>query len=166
MNPDAYYIHEVAVDAVAPLRTAVLRPQFDAGELLHYPGDHHDRAHHYAAIAADGDDSSIVAVVSYLGEAIPIDDQSATCRLRGMAVAPALQRQGLGSHLLSTTLTRMALHRPGQQVWAAARVGVTDFYVGHGFEPVGPPFEMPSVGPHQRMIRALPTALASTKPKP
>lgn len=162
MSMEQIEIREVGVDGLQPLRTQVLRPNYGEGRWLHYDGDEAAQARHYAAVYR-GDDTgqeAVIAVVSYLDEAIPVDGEEARCRLRGMAVDPGFQRQGLGSHLLVTTLARVALQRPGERVWAAARVGVADFYAAHGFEPVGPRFEMPSVGPHQRMARDLPTIIA------
>lgn len=151
-------ITEVDVSRVRPLRTKVLRPWFDDDKLLNYDGDDGEGAHHFAAV--DTGDGRIVGVVSYLCEPLPVEGESADIRLRGMAIADKLQRRGVGSHLLSATLPKVALYHPGGRVWAAARVSVTEFYARHGFDPVGPRYEMPSVGPHQRMVRDLPTVLA------
>lgn len=159
MNPDRIDIEEVDVSAIRTLRTKVLRPQYEEDELLEYDGDDAPDAHHYAAV--DTERERIVGVASYLPDPLNLDDESAPIRLRGMAVVEGLRRTGIGSHLLSTTLSRVALHHPGyKRVWAAARIGVTGFYENHGFEPVGETFEMPSVGPHQRMIRRLPQVVA------
>ncbi len=158
MNLHQLEISEVGVHRVRPLRTKVLRPWFDDDQGLEYDGDDEEGGHHFAAI--DSGDGRIVGVVSYLLEPLAVEGESADIRLRGMAVAEELRGQGVGSHLLSVTLSKVALYHPGGRVWAAARISVTEFYARHGFEPVGPRFEMPSVGPHQRMVRALPTVLA------
>ena len=159
MNIDQIEILEVDVGTVRPLRTRVLRPNYEEGVLLEYDGDDRQDAHHFAAVETD--EESIVGVVSYLPESIPVDDESAGIRLRGMAVAAQRRRTGIGSHLLSTTLPRVALHKPGlSRVWAAARTSVTEFYARHGFKPVGSRFEIPDAGPHQRMIRDLPQVIA------
>lgn len=158
MNLHRLEIREVDVRRVKPLRTRVLRPWFDDERLLDYEGDHREGAHHFAAF--DSDDGRIVGVISYVPESISIEGESADIRLRGMAIAEDVQRCGIGSHLLSTTLPRIAVVSPGARVWAAVRIAVSEFYVQHGFEPVGPRFEMPSVGPHQRMVRELPTVIA------
>lgn len=159
MTPDRIEIRQLDVEAVRPLRTQVLRPGFDDGELLHYEGDEASEAHHFGAV--DTEDNQIVGVVSYMPEQLSVEGESAEVRLRGMAVRPDLQRRGVGSHLLSTTLTKIAVAHPKwRRVWAAARTSVTGFYAGHGFEAVGPRFEIPSVGPHQRMVRRLPRVVA------
>ncbi len=158
MSFDRIDISEVDAGQVRPLRTRVLRPWFDEEQMLEYDGDDDEGAHHFAAI--DTDEQRIVGVISYLVEPIPIESESAGIRLRGMAVAEELRRCGIGSHLLSTTLSKLAIYHPGQRVWASARTSVTEFYAGHGFECVGPRFDMPSVGPHQRMVRALPAVIA------
>lgn len=158
MNLHRIDISEVDVDQVRPLRTNVLRPGYEEGRLLEYEGDEGQGAHHFAAV--DSDEQIVVGVVSYLLEPLPIDGESAEVRLRGMAIAEELRGQGVGSHLLSVSLSSVALYYPGFRVWAAARIAVTEFYARHGFESVGPRFEMPSVGPHQRMFRSLPQVIA------
>ena len=159
MTIDTIDIREVDIQRVRPLRTRVLRPQFEEGRLLDYQGDDSDDAHHFAAV--DTETQNVVGVVSYLPETLPVDGRSAEVRLRGMAVCEDLRGRGIGAHLLSTTLTRVALHHPlWSAVWASARASVIEFYEKHGFEPVGPRFEMPSVGPHQRMVRELPEVIA------
>lgn len=159
MNLDQIDIREVDANGVMPLRTRVLRPQYDENELLEYEGDDAENAHHFAAIVSDLE--PIVAVITYLPDPLPVEGEAAELRLRGMAVSGDLRRQGIGSHLLSATLPKVALYHPEySRVWAAARTSVTQFYSQHGFEPVGPRFEMPSVGPHQRMVRQLPPVLA------
>lgn len=158
MNLHQIDIREVDVEQVRPLRTAVLRPHYEEDQLLVYEGDNDDKAHHFAAI--DTNIEHIVGVVSYLYDPIDLPGEAADIRLRGMAIAKKLRRQGLGSHLLSTTLPKIALYHRGSRLWASARVGVTDFYIGHGFKAVGPRFEMPQVGPHQRVIRDLPALIA------
>ena len=157
MNLHRIEISEVEVRQVRPLRTRVLRPWFDDGQMLEYGGDDGEDARHFAAF--DTAEGRTVGVVSYLGEPLPVEGESADIRLRGMAVAEDLQRVGIGSHLLSTTLSSLAVHHPDSRVWAAARISVTEFYVRHGFEAVGPLFEMPSVGPHQRVVRDLPAVI-------
>ena len=153
MNLGGIDIIECDIRQIRPLRTRVLRPWFDEGRLLEYEGDDNEDARHFAAIAIDG--QSIIGVVSYLLDPIPIDGESAELRLRGMAISEDLRRRGIGSHLLSTTLMKLAQHHPGERVWASARTSVVEFYARHGFEAVGPRFDMPSVGPHQRVVRDL-----------
>ncbi len=146
-------IREVRVSEVRPLRTRVLRPWFEEGKLLVYDNDEGMAARHFAAV--DAVEQRVVGVVSYVRESIPVQGVVAGIRLRGMAVAEDLQRQGVGSRLLSESLATLASDHPGSNVWAAARVAVVEFYGHHGFDPVGPRFEIPSVGPHQRMVCCL-----------
>ena len=148
-------IEEVDTATILPLRTRGLRPHFSPGELAHFEGDDDAETHHFAAI----DDNAVIAVVTYLPEAMPEDRRDAI-RLRGMAVAADHRRRGVGSHLLTTTLSRLPLFFPTTGwVWCNARQSVIPFYEHHGFEPFGQPFSVESIGPHQRMRRRLPTAI-------
>ncbi len=68
-------------------------------------------------------------------------------QLRGMATAPSAQGQGLGSILLRTV-------QGGGPLWCNARLRARSFYARAGWRPIGAEFEIPKVGPHQRMVWA------------
>ncbi len=160
MNFDDIDIRQVPVEQVLPLRTRVLRPNYDDGKWHRYHNDDHEQALHFAAFHTD--DDQIVAVISYMPEPLSIDGESAELRLRGMAVHETMRRRGIGSHLLSATLTKVALHHPQHsRVWAAARTAAIEFYEQHGFRPVGDLFHIPDAGEHRRVVRDLPTVLAA-----
>ena len=164
MLPLRLTIEEIATEDVLPLRTQVLRPHFDSSQLAHFDGDDAANTHHFAAL----DDGQVVAVVSYFSQPLPEDgdrDNPArtqpAVRLRGMAVTKEFRRQGVGSHLLTATLGRLPLLYPTcRWIWCNARQNVVPFYQHHGFETFGAPFTLEAIGPHRRMKRRLPTAIA------
>lgn len=164
MLPLHLTIDEVDAEDILALRTRVLRPHFDAAKVADFDGDEADNTHHFAAL----DDQKVVAVVSYFAQAMPGKtpgdgnaDKPGALRLRGMAVDEDLQHQGVGSHLLTTTLTRLPLLYPtAHWVWCNARQEALRFYERLDFEAFGEPFCIEDIGPHRRMRRRLPIAVA------
>jgi GNAT superfamily N-acetyltransferase len=66
--------------------------------------------------------------------------------LRGMAVAPEHQRQGVGTRLLGVVCAEV-----GAPMWCNARLGVVPFYAAQGWVAEGPVFRLGDGHPHQRM---------------
>lgn len=155
-TPETLRLDTAPTAAILPLRTRVLRPHFPAGQLAHFEGDDLPHTHHFAAW--DGDE--VVAVLSLFLNSMPDTTQDAW-QLRGMAVAPEVQSQGVGTRLLEHALIRQALVDPTiTLVWCNARERAVPFYERHGFTIVSPIFEIEGVGPHYRMARAMPALLA------
>ena len=149
---------ELTIDEVRPLRTAVLRPHYEAGRLAEFEGDEAESTHHYG-LRIDG--GEVVAVVTYMRVEAPDDLGGPAARLRGMAVAEGRRREGLGARLLQGSLTRLAVAEPDLKiVWCNARTSAADFYSREGFQRHGEVFEVPEIGPHVVMWRSMPTAEA------
>ncbi len=69
--------------------------------------------------------------------------------LRGMAVDPTRQRQGIGRRLL------LHIHEEVRApLWCNARRDAVLFYQAAGWIPEGPTFDLAAAGPHQRMTWA------------
>jgi len=117
-------------------------------ETAHFQGDDEPDARHWVAVQAD----RVVGVVTVLARPLPADTADAPTpapgwQLRGMAVAQGLQGEGIGGKLLE------AVHRDvAEPLWCNARVRAEPFYRRHGWRAVGPSFDIPPIGPHQRMV--------------
>jgi ribosomal protein S18 acetylase RimI-like enzyme len=96
----------------------------------------------------------LVAIASLYEEPLP-DHPGAGWHLRGMAVAPEFQNQGVGGRLLDHALDLLAREHQADYVWCNARRVACGFYLGHGFEFISGEFEIPGIGPHRRMVRDL-----------
>jgi predicted GNAT family N-acyltransferase len=153
-------VDEVDVDAILPLRTRVLRPHFDEGELARWPLDDEPTTHHFAAI--DTDSGEVVGCVTFQLAGLPDEPSEwGDVQLRGMAVSQTLQGQGVGARLLDGSLPRLALLYPdARRIWCNARERAVSFYARAGFVVIGEAFEIPEIGPHRRMWRKLPPLLA------
>ncbi|MDZ4804632.1 MAG: GNAT family N-acetyltransferase [Candidatus Eisenbacteria bacterium] len=144
------------------LRQAVLRPQQAAVELV-YPGDDDPRTRHLGAFVGD----RLVGISSIYVEPMPalsgdrpspgVDPGTGDTdwRLRGMATLPEVRGTGLGGALLDACLDHVGT-KGGTRLWCNARTTAAGFYLRHRFEIHGEEFELPGIGPHYRMSRAIP----------
>ena len=127
---------EVAVEATYDLRRRVLRDG-RADAVVQNPGDDVPGAFHLAAI---DDDDAVVAVASCAPE--PSDFRPAArspFRLRGMAVEPSLQGQGIGAVLLDAAVSRLRM-LGADVVWANGRDTALGFYEQRGWTVLGDGF--------------------------
>lgn len=152
-----------AADTLA-LRAAVLRPGIPP-EALVYPGDDHADALHVGAFALGPDDAErLVGIATIYPEpppdahrgALPDDafPYGAAFRLRGMATTPEVRGAGHGRALLEACFDHVRA-RGARYLWCNARVVALAFYQTMGLVPVGDEFDIPGVGPHYVMWRAV-----------
>lgn len=133
-------VEEVPVEAVIDLRHRVLRAgrprstaSFSGDEL---PGTRHWR------VARDG---RTIAVVSVMKAPFP-DGAGPGHQLRGMAVDPDLQGQGIGGVLVRGVQDAHA------SLWCNARIRAVPFYQRHGWQILGEAFDIDPIGLHHRMV--------------
>jgi predicted GNAT family N-acyltransferase len=146
-------VERVAPEVVRPLRQRVLRPHQTVAEQV-YDGDDAPGAAHFAAYDDAGD---VVGIASITPEAHPgpDGDPSRDFRVRGMATDPERGRStGAGGALLRAALDHAREHG-GTRVWCNARTPARGFYERYGFVAEGDEFELPDIGPHYVMSRAL-----------
>lgn len=151
-------IRSVPASQTLWLRQALLRPDKPLAESC-YPGDAAARTLHAGAFT----DAGLVGIASVYQD--PDGDPPATWRLRGMATQPAVRGQGYGSRLLQACIGHVA-RLDGSHVWCNARTHAVGFYARHGFATRGDEFDIPGVGPHYRMERAVTRADASGALRP
>jgi GNAT superfamily N-acetyltransferase len=127
-------------EQVIDLRWRVLR----AGrprETAIFPGD--EAARHHGL----WQDERLLVVLSLFPTPLVHGGANYPQQLRGMATDPSSQGQGLGSILLRAV-------QPLGPLWCNARIRARPFYARAGWQPIGETFEIPEVGPHQRMVWA------------
>jgi len=147
MKTPQTHIRRAAASEVIDLRHAVLRAGLPR-ETATFPGDDDAAARHFVA----EQDGRIVATLTlHLNR---WGDQAAW-QLRGMAVEPALQGSGIGAQLLLAAERSVLDDSPTHQLWCNARVPAVRFYEKHGWTVVSDPFDVPTAGPHVKMIKRL-----------
>lgn len=152
-EPRGTVIRAVTATEVRPLRHRVLRPEQPIASTV-YPGDDLPGSVHLGAF--DGNDvlgSSLVGIASLYDEARPAVPGG--WRLRGMATAPHMQRRGVGADLLASCIEHVAA-AGGAELWCNARQSALGFYLRAGFEVSGEEFDVPGIGAHVVMARAVP----------
>lgn len=119
----------------------MLRPHQRLDE-VGFTGDELPGAAHFGAFVAD----EMVATATVHPEE--------GWRLRGMATREEFRGMGMGGALIAACVSH-AKESGGVILWCNARVKAADFYLRHGFEIRGERFELPLIGPHFYMWRAL-----------
>ena len=147
MEIDSIKFERVAFEEIVDLRYAVLRAGLPR-EAANFPGDEDSRTVHLAGKYR----KAVVACATVL---VNQWEGRPACQLRGMAVDPAYQRRGVGARLLAEIET-VARENGVTLIWANARTPAAEFYRRNGWEIVSEMFEIPTAGPHFRMIRKLP----------
>ena len=122
------------------LRWQVLRPGRPRST-AHFPGDDDPTTIHLIAVAEEG---RVIGCATLLPEG--------GLQLRGMAVDPLWQGQGIGAAVVEAA-DAIAVER-GLSLWCNARVTASGFYARCGWEQEGPIFDVPMVGPNVVMRRA------------
>lgn len=88
---------------------------------------------------------------------VPCPDRPEVARawqLRGMATLPEMQGLGVGKALV--TACEAAARSAGDSLlWCNARIGAISFYTRLGWTVSSAEFDIPTVGPHRRMVRIL-----------
>ncbi len=134
----------IDVERILPIRQKVLRAGMP-GLSPRFAGDDDPGTVHIAALI----DEEVVGCVTFLKSTI--EDRPAW-QMRGMAVDTARQGRGIGRHLLDQARAILAAADPRRLWWCNARTSAVPFYRALGWETVSEEFEIPSVGPHYRMI--------------
>ncbi len=145
------FIQKVTVDQVYPLRSKVLRPGL-AMDSCHYVEDHTIGAFHLAAFVEDVEDP--IGIASFYLEKHPQLPAAISYRLRGMAVEPEIQSQGVGSILLTQAID-ICQKEGADLLWCNARQTATRFYKKLRFKQYGESFDLPGIGEHFVMYRRL-----------
>ena len=142
-------ITQITVEQTLPLRCEILRPGLPESESV-FPNDYAARAMHLGAWM----DDDLVGVGSVFGEEHEQFVGADVWRLRGMAVDEELQGQGVGRAVLAAGVAYVA-EAGARLLWCNARVAAHGFYVQAGFETHGEAFEIPTIGEHYLMSRAV-----------
>lgn len=138
-------IERAPAAALIDLRHRVLR-QGKPRDTAHFDGDDEHATRHWIARRSD----QVIAVATVLARTPPDADEP-RWQLRGMAVDPTQQGLGVGAALLGAIEREVA-----EPLWCNARTSAAGFYRRYGWRQVGEGFDIPTVGPHVRMVRSPP----------
>lgn len=139
------------VDTIIELRWRILlpgRPVSDA----EFEGDALATTRHLAVLHTTAD-HPVPNTVCCATLTLSTWNEHPARQLRGMATETSFQGRGLGRELLAFGARAHATPRVW---WCNARLSAVAFYTGIGWQIASEEFDIPSVGPHVRMLRHLP----------
>lgn len=145
-------VRRAGAEEVVDLRHAVLRQGLPRAEAI-FRGDDQPSSRHYGAFRGG---HLLCCATLHASEW----DGEPAFQLRGMATAPEARRTGLGRKVMEWIEADLrAAADAGEPVplllWCNARVPAVTFYQAMGWAVVSDQFEIPTAGPHVRMMKRL-----------
>ena len=144
---DGVVIRRAALAELIDLRHAVLRAGLQR-EAAVFPGDDAPTSRHYGAFRGG---EVLCCATLHLSEW----QGEPAYQLRGMATAPQVRRSGIGRRVMRWMEAELRADRATPLLWCNARVPAVDFYRAMGWEVLSEPFEIPTAGPHVRMVKRM-----------
>jgi predicted GNAT family N-acyltransferase len=142
--PPGITCRRATVAEILPLRHRILRAGLPF-ETACFDGDDDESTRHYAAVSG----LEPVCCLSLM----PSEWEGRPAwQLRGMATAAAVQGRGLGRRLLERAVTEAWRDEPSRILWCNARTSAIGFYEKLGWRVVSAPFDVPTAGPHVKML--------------
>ncbi|MBX2995192.1 MAG: GNAT family N-acetyltransferase [Bdellovibrionaceae bacterium] len=143
----------IRAEQTLELRAKVLKPFLQPHECV-VPGDDDPNGFHLgASLELDG---PLIGIASFMMERHPalfLEHQN-HARLRGMASDPTVRRRGVGRGLVLRGLQELG-PRGADLLWFNARANAFAFYESLGFLYASEMFDLPQIGPHKVMYKAL-----------
>lgn len=140
-------IRVAAPAEVVELRHAVLRTGYSRESAI-FPGDEDADSLHVAATDGAG---RIVGCATIHTSSW---DDAPAWRLRGMATAPEFRGVGIGTRMLQL-IERHVYERNVRTLWCNARLPAVGFYERNGWTVMSEVFDIPTAGPHVKMLKKL-----------
>lgn len=126
-----------------PLRQQVLRPQQSVEEMV-FGCDAHPDALHLGAFQR----GRLIGITSVAPSPMPgIEAEPGAWQMRGMAVLPGAQGQGVGRQLVDACVAHVK-SQGAHTLWCNGRTSALAFYTRLGFTAIGEEFVVPHSGPH------------------
>jgi len=144
-------IRLATLEEITHLRHQVLRQGLPL-EAAIFEGDLDPASRHYGAFISNSPAPRAAGCATlHLNQWL---DESAW-QLRGMATAPDFRGRGLGRDILGFIEADIQAIQPIRLLWCNARVPAIRFYQRLGWQLVSDEFEIPTAGPHVRMVKRL-----------
>jgi predicted GNAT family N-acyltransferase len=141
----------VSIDVIIGLRHRLLRAGLPA-EAAQFPGDNEASTWHvglfYSQTSAN--DAPLVSCASFMLNSYKGE---AAWQLRGMCSDIPHQSRGFGGRLLTCAEEAIVADSKVQLFWCNARVPAVPFYEKHGWKVDSEEFEIPTAGPHRKMVK-------------
>jgi GNAT superfamily N-acetyltransferase len=144
------HVTRISAAETVAIRWPILRPGFPR-ETAIFNGDDAETTRHFGGFV----DGRLVGVTSIYQMSCPDrPDVPRAWQLRGMATLPEVRGLGVGKALLAAS--ENAVRNVGDSLlWCNARTSAIEFYARLGWIVSSDEFNIPTVGPHRRMLRVV-----------
>ena len=148
------WIDNVQVEELIDLRHRILRERLPVST-AHFDGDDYVDTHHFGLFFVDQAGNRIGNLISCASFMFNAHEGKSAWQLRGMATETYCQGFGLGKRLIH--FAEEYLKRIGwtDLVWCNAREPAVKFYEKNGWKCVSDAFDIPTAGPHRKMLKQL-----------
>ena len=146
------YVFRTTIEKILQLRHDVLRAGLPF-ETAHFDGDEDPDTWHIGSFLVDdygNQTGDALCCASYM---LNEWEGKPAWQLRGMATKPALQGYGLGKQLVGAAEKLIGASSPVHAFWCNAREPAVGFYEKQGWKIVSDVFEIPTAGPHRKMVK-------------
>lgn len=144
-------ICRLSIDVIVDLRHRLLREGLPK-EAAQFPGDEEASTWHVGLFHPWRLDANapVVSCASFMLD--PYNGEPAW-RLRGMCTDTPYQSRGFGGKLLECAEGAILKESKLRLFWCNARVPALEFYERHGWKVDSEEFDIPTAGPHRRMVK-------------
>ena len=145
-------ICRVSISEIIDLRHRLLRAGLPL-EAAQFPGDDEQTTWHIGVFYASfGADAALVSCGSFMLNSYKNEP---AWQLRGMATETGFQGKGFGGKLLACAEAKIVEGSKLSRFWCNARVPAVPFYQKHGWKVDSEEFDIPTAGPHRKMIKKI-----------
>lgn len=145
---------KVRVEQIIGLRHRVLRQGLPV-ESAHFKGDDDPKTWHIASFQKGRTTGPMmpkaICCASFMLNYL---DEKPAWQLRGMATDTAFQGKGIGQQLLQWS-EMILTPQSARLLWCNARAIAIPFYEKNGWQCISDTFDIPSAGPHRKMMKRI-----------
>jgi len=146
---DGITICRVSVEVIIDLRHRLLRAGLPK-EAAQFPGDDAPSTWHVGVFASSEENAPPVSCASFMLNSY----QGETAwQLRGMCTDTQHQSKGFGGKLLAAAEGAIVEGSNVRLFWCNARVPAIPFYEKHAWKIDSEVFDIPTAGPHRKMVK-------------
>lgn len=153
----AVYVGPVTLDRIIDLRRRILRAGLPI-EAARFDGDNDPHTTHYAAFVTHEGNKPTGRPIGCASFMLNMYEKVPAWQLRGMATEPGYQGTGVGAQVLAAAERELSSNPEYayiEMMWCNAREPAVRFYEKNGWKRVSDVFDIPTAGPHIKMIKQL-----------
>jgi predicted GNAT family N-acyltransferase len=142
-------ICRVSIDVIVDLRHRLLRAGLPK-EAAQFPGDDALSTWHVGVFASSEQNAPPISCASFMLNSYK---ENPAWQLRGMCTETNYQGRGFGGKLLACAEAAITKDSNVRLFWCNARVPAIPFYERHGWMVDSEEFDIPTAGPHRKMVK-------------